>query len=77
MASLRSRAAVQKNWTTLKRKHRDLLGKLGLNIQSVKLSGGRGTYYRMQAGPITSKSRATALCSSLKKRKQGCIVVRH
>lgn len=76
MASLRSRAAVQKNWATLKRKHPDLLGKLGLSIQSVKLSGGRGTYYRMQAGPITSKSRATALCSSLKKRKQGCIVVR-
>jgi len=67
---------VQKNWAMLKRKHSDLLGKLGLSIQSVKLSGGRGAYYRMQAGPITSKSRATALCSSLKKRKQGCIVVR-
>jgi cell division septation protein DedD len=76
IASLRSRAAVQKNWATLKRQHSDLLGKLGLSIQSVKLSGGRGTYYRMQAGPITSKSRATALCSSLKKRKQVCIVVR-
>lgn len=76
MASLRSRAAVQKNWATLKRKHPSLLGKLGLSIQSVKLSGGRGTYYRMQAGPLTSKSQAAALCSSLKKRKQGCIVVR-
>ncbi|MFT5486842.1 MAG: cell division septation protein DedD [Paracoccaceae bacterium] len=76
MASLRSRGAVQKNWATLKRKHPDLLGKLGLSIQSVKLSGGRGTYYRMQAGPLRSKAQATALCSSLKKRKQGCIVVR-
>lgn len=76
MASLRSPAAVRKNWAKLKRKHSDLLGKLGLSIQSVKLSGGRGTFYRMQAGPITSKSRATALCSSLKTRKQVCIVVR-
>ena len=76
MASLKSRAAVQKNWATLKRKHADLLGKLGLNIQSVTLSGGRGTYYRMQAGPLTSRAQATALCANLKKRKQGCIVVR-
>lgn len=76
MASLRSRGAAQKSWTSLKRKHPDLLGKLSLNIQTINLSGGRGTYYRMQAGPIASKARATALCSSLKKRKQGCIVVR-
>lgn len=76
MASLKSRAAVQKNWATLKRRHPDLLGKLGLDIQSVQLGGGRGTYYRMQAGPMTSKAQATALCANLKKRKQGCIVVR-
>lgn len=76
MASLKSRAAVQKSWASLKRKHPKLLGNLGLNIQSVNLSGGRGTYYRMQAGPLTSRAQATALCANLKKRKQGCIVVR-
>jgi cell division septation protein DedD len=76
MASLKSRAAVQQNWTTLQRQHSDLLGKLELNIQSVQLSGGRGTYYRMQAGPLASRAQARALCESLKSRKQGCIVVR-
>lgn len=76
MASLKSRAAVQKNWASLKRKHPDLLGKLQLNIQSVQLSGGRGTFYRMQAGPMTSRAQANSLCARLKSRKQGCIVVR-
>jgi cell division septation protein DedD len=76
MASLKSRAAVEKNWAALKRRHTDLLGKLDLNIESVQLSGGRGTYYRMQAGPLASLAQANALCASLKSRKQGCIVVR-
>ena len=76
MASLKSRAAVEKNWATLKRRHTDLLGKLELDIQSVQLSGGRGTFYRMQAGPLASRAQANALCASLKSRKQGCIVVR-
>lgn len=76
MASLKSRAAVQKNWASLKRKHPDLLGKLQLNIQSVQLSRGRGTFYRMQAGPMTSRAQANSLCARLKSRKQGCIVVR-
>ena len=76
MASLKSRAAVQKNWASLKRKHPDLLRKLQLNIQSVQLSGGRGTFYRMQAGPMMSRAQANSLCARLKSRKQGCIVVR-
>jgi cell division septation protein DedD len=76
MASLKSRAAVEKSWAALKRWHADLLGNLQLDIQSVQLSGGRGTFYRMQAGPLASRAQANALCASLKSRKQGCIVVR-
>jgi len=76
MASLKSRAAVEKSWAALKRRHSDLLGNLQLDIQSVQLSGGRGTFYRMQAGPLASRAQANALCASLKSRKQGCIVVR-
>ena len=76
VASLRSRSAVNKNWVTLKQKYPDLLRNIGLSIQKVTLGGGRGTYYRMQAGPLASNARATALCSSLNKRKQSCIVVR-
>lgn len=76
MSSLRSQSAVQKSWVSVRKRHADLLGRLSLSIESVTLSGGRGTYYRMQAGPLASRAQASALCASLKKRKQSCIVVK-
>ena len=76
ISALRSRSAVRKSWDALKKRHSDLLGKLSLNIETITLSGGRGTYYRMQAGPLSSNTQAAALCDSLKKRKQSCIVVK-
>lgn len=76
ISSLRSQSAVQKSWVALRKRHSDLLGKLALSIEPVTLKGGKGTYYRMQAGPFASRNSATALCASLKKRKQSCIVVR-
>ena len=76
MSSLRSQSVVQKSWASLRKRHRDLLGRLSLSIESTTLSGGRGTYHRMQAGPLASRARANALCANLKKRKQSCIVVK-
>lgn len=76
MSSLRSQSAVKKNWATLRKRHGDLLGGLSLSIESATLSGGRGTYHRMQAGPLASRKQANALCASLKKQKQSCIVVK-
>lgn len=76
ISSLRSQSAVQKSWAALRKRHSDLLGRLSLSIETATLSGGRGTYYRMQAGPFASRAQATAMCASLKKRKQSCIVVR-
>lgn len=76
ISSLRSEAALRKNWASLKQKHKDVLGNLPLIVERTVLSGGRGTYYRMQAGPIASRSQATNLCSKLKQRKLGCLVVR-
>ena len=76
MSSLRSQSDVQKNWVALRKRHSDLLGKLSLSIEATTLSGGRGKYYRMQAGPLKTKAQANAICSSLKKRKQSCIVVK-
>ena len=76
ISSLRSEAALRKNWASLKKKHKDVLGNLSLMVERTVLSGGRGTYYRMQAGPIASWNQATSLCSRLKQRKLGCLVVR-
>jgi len=76
ISSLRSEAALRKNWTSIRNKHKDLLGNLPLIVERTVLSGGRGTYYRMQAGPLASKSQASSLCSRLKQRKLSCLVVR-
>jgi cell division septation protein DedD len=76
MSSLRSQSSVQKSWASLRKRHRDLLGRLSLSIESTTLSGGRGTYHRMQVGPLASRVQANALCANLKKRKQSCIVVK-
>ncbi len=51
----------------------DLLGGLALKIQTAKLS--KGTYYRIQAGPLGDRTAASALCGKLKTRKQDCLVV--
>ncbi len=75
LASLNSRAAAEQNWKTIQQTNMDVLGKLSLNVQTVTLSGGRGTYYRLQAGPFASRNAASAACTRLKARNQGCLVV--
>ncbi len=76
LSSLKSEAAAERSWRAIQQKNRDVLGKLSLNLQKVTLSGGRGTYYRVQAGPFASSNAASAACTTLKARKQGCLVVR-
>lgn len=76
LSSLRSEAAARKTWASAQSKNRDLLGKLSLSVQRVDLTGGKGTYYRVQAGPLASRAAAGSLCTRLKARKLSCIVVR-
>ncbi len=76
MAALRSEAKVQKTWKNYKGRHGDLLGELSLIVERKKLGGGKGVYYRLQAGPLASRQAALTLCSKLKQRKLGCIIVR-
>ncbi len=76
ISSLPSETAIRKSWASIKRKHKDLLGNLPLIVERTVLSAGRGTYYRMQVGPLSSKSQAATLCTRLKQRKLSCLVVR-
>lgn len=75
LASLKSEGAARQSWSALQKKNRDVLGDLSLHIERIVLSGGKGTYYRVQAGPVGSRAAAGDLCSRLKARKQGCLVV--
>ncbi len=75
IAAMRTGQAAEQVWQAAVTKYDDLLGELRLNVEEVTL-GERGTYYRVQAGPLAGKSQADALCAALKIREQGCLVVR-
>ncbi len=73
MAAVSSRAAADTEWKRLQTKHNDLLGPLSLNVQTVTLQ--KGTFHRIQAGPLADRAAATGLCGQLKSRNQACLVV--
>lgn len=55
------------------KKHKDLLGKLGLEVQKVKVNG--KDYFRIRIGPVLDKNAAVNLCGKLKSRGLACITV--
>lgn len=75
IASLRSDAAAKRAWTTLRGKHADLFSKMSMRVVKADIKG-KGTYYRVQAGPVADAAAARALCTKAKQRKIGCLIVR-
>jgi hypothetical protein len=75
IASVRSHKAATKAWGRHKFNHASLFGKLEPKIVRINLKG-KGTFYRLQAGPFSNAAAARSLCSEAKKRKIGCILVR-
>ena len=73
LVSLSSQKDAEAVWARMQKANTDLLGKLKLQVQTVKLS--KGTFYRVQAGPLADRTAAASLCGSLKTRKQDCLVV--
>ncbi len=76
LASFRTQGGADQEWQLLTRKFATLLGDLHPIIQSVDL-GDRGLFYRVQAGPISSRASARALCRQIEARDQYCQVYRH
>jgi cell division septation protein DedD len=75
LAALRTNEDAGREWEKMKRAHPDLLGALALNVVRADL-GDRGTFYRIQAGPLADESTAKDLCRRLSEKKVGCLVVR-
>jgi cell division septation protein DedD len=75
IGALRSEGAARQEWDRLKRMHSDLLGGLGASTARADL-GERGTFFRIQAGPIADAAKAERLCGELKRRHVGCILVK-
>jgi len=74
LAAYRTPEAAAEQWRKISSKQSDLLGKLNPVIQRADL-GGKGIFYRLQAGPLKSRNSAAALCEKLKQRKVSCLVV--
>jgi cell division septation protein DedD len=75
LGSLKSEDAARGEWGRLKANNGDLLGKVGVAFPKTDLPQ-KGTYWRIQVGPIGDAAQAERLCSQLKKRNVACILVR-
>lgn len=71
LASLKSEEGARKSWESLKRKFPDQLGTLEASFDKVTLKG-KGTRWRVVAGPFASGDDASKLCKALKLKKQFC-----
>jgi cell division septation protein DedD len=74
IAATKDEASARAEFARLQKAHADLLGSLSANVVKADL-GDKGTFYRVQAGPIADKAQAEKLCSQLKPLGIGCIVV--
>lgn len=74
LASVRSEEQAQATWARLQKSNGDVLSSLTMRAIKVEL-GDRGTYYRVQAGPLDEGGAQNA-CTKLKSRSVDCIVVK-
>lgn len=75
LGSVTSEAGAQKEWGVLYKNYGAKLPTDDYRVQKADL-GARGTYFRIQAGPM-SKEAASGACEAIKAQKPGaCLVVR-
>jgi cell division septation protein DedD len=74
IAATKDEASARAEFARLQKAHADLLGNLSATLVKADL-GDKGTFYRIQAGPIADKAQADKLCAQLKPLGIGCIVV--
>ena len=71
LTSIRSHEAAEREWSRLRRLHRDLLKGLRLEVERADLGPGRGTWYRIEGGSM-SRDAARALCAAFAERDVWC-----
>jgi hypothetical protein len=72
LASVKSESAANAEWKKLQAKYSSLSG---VDFRTQKASLPKGTFYRIQAGPM-SKDSAVSICNEIKKKTPGgCLIV--
>ncbi len=74
LGALKSKAAARAEWELLKRANPQILGRLSAQTVRADL-GGKGVFYRVEAGPFASPAEAAKICGRLKRRKIACFPV--
>lgn len=74
LASLKDQAAATATWNQLQKKFPEILGGLQPSYERVEIAN-KGTFIRLQAGPLKDRVDAQAACTALAAKNQGCIVV--
>ncbi len=73
LASVTSRMGAESEWKKLKSKYSSQLAGYSHRVEAADL-GARGTFYRIQAGPV-SKAQANEACTAIKRiDPNGCLV---
>ncbi len=75
LASYRTVQEPEHGWRKLRRRHGAILEKLDHRVRRVDLGPGKGTYYRLLAGPVYGRIDAGKLCGRLKRRRVYCAVM--
>ncbi|MBV8651618.1 MAG: SPOR domain-containing protein [Alphaproteobacteria bacterium] len=75
VGAMRSDEIAKKEWERIKAANKDILGGLNATWPRVDL-GAKGVFYRIQTSAIADAATADHLCSELKQRNVGCIIVR-
>jgi cell division septation protein DedD len=76
LSSLRSEDAAKREWTDLQHNYPRPLAEMTAEIRRTEL-GGKGTFYRVLAGPLPSRDKAKQVCAELKAKdaKQYCRIL--
>jgi len=75
LGALSSVSAAERAWSGAKKKNPNILRGRKLSVERANVPK-KGVYYRVQSGPFADSGAAKRLCDALKRRKQGCFVVR-
>lgn len=72
LASYRTQQAAEAGWQTISGKYQGQLSGLDPKITQVNLGQGKGTFFRLLAGPVPDQQRAKSICDQLKRSNQYC-----
>ena len=75
LAAVPEKADIADEWKRFSRRYPQLKGLRLLPAQSVAVAG-KGTFYRVLAGPLASQAEAAALCTKLRAAGASCRVAR-